>query len=282
MKRGVCIFLLCVLAYGAAVFIGQDSIVHNFYLPVWPEMQATELLPEIQQQAQKVLDQPFHYLGKGRQFYVYESQDHKWVLKFIKCQRFTEWYDEYTGLEWLGYFRSTRREEKSARCAALFSSIQLAAGPLSDVTGTLACHLIQRPEFSTTAILYDPAGVKDAVFLDDVPFVIQRKAMGVFAVLDELYAKCDMNGLKMRLQQLVFLYKDLAHRGYIDIDDGAITRGNIGFLEDRAVCIDIGTLQRAHNAEERLPRDLKRLTPVFEWLQGRNPTLATWFSEELQ
>ena len=119
-----------------------------------------------------------------------------------------------------------------------------------------------KPEFQMQVTVIDALGISHKVPLDDVPFVLQRKAQNIFPVLKESKNKNE------RLEQLYTLFYALADRGVVDIDDGAVLRDNIGFLQDRAVYIDVGTFRIDSHAKERLKRDLERLRPVELWLKN--------------
>lgn len=281
MKKTIFYGFFLVVAFFGYVRLADDVSIKNFYLIKWPEVSQLPLTPEVQNQAQQILRQPFHYMGKGRQFYVYESQDSQWVLKFIKCQRVNEWYEKSALFAWIKQLRQQRNREKFEKTADLFRSMQLAAGPLSDLSGVLCTHLQQKPEFKTEVTITDSLGITHLIAIDDVPFILQKKAQRVFPVLDELYIRGDDEGLERRANQLITLFETLACRGCIDIDDGAIARNNIGFLSDRAVFIDIGTFRTASDVKERFKQDISRLNPVYQWLKKKDPTLAYAFNQKL-
>src|SRR5579872_1148087 len=61
---------------------------------------------------EQALSQPFHYLGKGRQSFVFASEDGKWVLKFFNQKYFQDpWYVKF---EW-PFFSKQREHELSKR-----------------------------------------------------------------------------------------------------------------------------------------------------------------------
>lgn len=234
MKRLFVIILLAVAAfwyYGKCVDGFYESSIH---LKTWPKERYGQLQclfsPE---EVQKVLSQPFTYLGKGRQFFVFASQDGKYVLKFVKCQR----------------IKGPNRQE---RVDAIFASCALAATELRDNTGVVFVHLNSDSEVKSDVLLIDKIGMKHTIAIDEVPFVLQRRAIPVkeVAMTEE------------RLAQLIDLIKrDAAHHVY-DKDSGLIERNNVGFLDHRAIHIDIGTLERSEvdHSEEQIAIIKKILT----------------------
>src|SRR5271156_5010255 len=53
-----------------------------------PQWEVRPLLEGEQAEFDKATSQPFYYLGKGCQSYVFASQDGKYVIKFFKYQRY--------------------------------------------------------------------------------------------------------------------------------------------------------------------------------------------------
>jgi len=285
-KKKLIIILLIAIPFG---FWTYDKLVDNvyvryFYLQTWPEVPKTSYTKEDREEARKILSQPFSYLGKGRQFFVFESQDKKWVLKFLKCQRYSVWYKN---IPFLQEKAANSRAIKTEKVQKTFSSLYLAATTLQDISGVTYCHIQKDRDLETTVTLVNPLGLPQTLSIDEVPFVIQRKAALVFETLEELYEKKDIESLKKRLSQLIQLQVDLVKKGCIDRDDGALLRNNIGFLADRAVYVDIGTFCRDDSAKSRLDEDLERLQPVLRWLKRKKAPLVSsqlgpWFEWQLQ
>jgi hypothetical protein len=266
----IALVLLGVSWWGYDVAI-DNCHTSNFYLTKWPVVTPTEKPDGLK----KILSQPFTYLGKGRQFYVYASSDGKWVLKFMKCQRMNVslFYEALPMPDYFNEARIKRLMAKEERVMRIFTSLQLAQNVLSDLTGVYYTHLHSEsePELVT---LRDPLGFESTLDVNKVPFVLQRRAESVFLVLDKLYIENKREALDARLQQLLDLFAELASRNVVDIDDGAFLRGNIGFLQDRAIYIDVGTFVATNDAKARLPRDRLRLQPVIDWLESKEAMLA--------
>ncbi len=195
------------------------------FLNQWPQVPvASQKIPE---EIEAIFDKPFTYLGKGRQFFVFQSADGAYVLKLIKCQRFNLF-------SWMQYLQPERASLKQQRLQQLLGSCQLAAQELSDLTAVLFVHLQPSQTVQKKVALVDRLGLIHELDLDKVPFIIQRRAEQATPIL-----RADPK----RIEQLVFLFSERARRGVIDIDRGGFARGNIGFLEERAIFIDVGTFQ---------------------------------------
>lgn len=267
--------------------LNQNFSIENITLKRWATCnKAPHNSAEERMQAEKILDQPFKYLAKGRQSFVFESQDGKYVLKFIKCQRInvTHLYESFPLPSYLDQKRKASLEERQDRLRHMFTSMSLAKAPLKDLTGALYVHIQPGNELQKTVELVDRLGFSHKVAIYSVPFILQQKAQKVMPTLNKLLAKKDFKSLNRRLDQLIDLFVQRASRGIIDPDKGLLTRNNIGFLEDQAVYIDLGTFKRSKKSASAafLAKDFKKLAPIVKWLKSHDKTLADSFSHKMQ
>jgi len=284
MKKFFCLFLVVFASGGYWVYLEK---VDNFscsdlYLTTWPKKEYRELSCRASRsEVQKILDQPFTYLTKGRQFYVFASHDGKYVLKFLKCQRvnFSDFYKAIPLPEFLDKSRRLRLQQKMARVSNIFASCALSAEKLYHGTGVLFVHLSSHPELQKEVTLIDGAGFSHRLMIDQVPFVVQLRAKPLFSTLDELIKAKDDEAIDRRLQQLVNLVLYDSEQRVMDIDDGAIENDNLGFLQDRAIHADIGTFFYNEKGlqKKELDRLFKRYEPIVEWLEKIDPKLAERF-----
>lgn len=232
----------------------------------WPQhANAPTNTTESVEQCRTILSQPFTYLGQGRQSIIFESKDGSYVIKFIKCNRF-------------------KNDEKDAQMLRMFSSMLLASDPLSTQTGVVFAHITSENEIQKTVKLIDKYGFGYNVDIDNCPFVLQKKALPAFATLKQLYKEHKIEELKSRLNQLVTLLVERAKFGIINPDGKLIRHNNVGFLEDRAVYIDIGTLRYSPKSQNPryIKKDFARLDPIQTWLEANDPALATYLKERIQ
>jgi hypothetical protein len=228
-------FILFLATLGAC-FWGYENMVDSFYessihLKTWPKKAYGPLLCQYSpEQVRQVLDQPYTYLGKGRQFFVFASSDGKYVLKFIKCQRI----DVSTLYSFL--MPKERLQQKQERIDDLFESIHLAACEHAAHTGVLFAHVNLLPEVHKNVELIDKLGINHTINLDNLPFVLQRRAIPVLEAFKTTHDKARL------YSQLVELIQADCQAKISDKDCGTILRNNVGFLEDRAIHVDIGTL----------------------------------------
>lgn len=196
--------------------------MRHCYPTHWPEVKVSAVSANKLELARDILSQPFSYLGKGRQFYAFLSQDQKYVLKLIKCQRFNT-------LPWTSTLQPERFCYKKQQFEKLFSSCHIAANELADITAILFVHLVPFAETKVKVTLIDKLGLFHKLDIDKVPFLLQTYV-------------AKSSTLHTNEQQLIStLAYETAKRGFIDTDSGGLERGNIGFLEGKAVYIDVGT-----------------------------------------
>src|SRR5205085_1016609 len=111
--------------------------------------------------------------------------------------------------------------------------------------------------------------------INKCPFVLQKRAQGAFETLKELFKENKREELAIRLHQLVDLLKERAQCGIINPDGKLIRHNNVGFLETRAIYIDLETLKRSKKSKSRrhIIKDFARLDPVLKWLQAKDAQL---------
>lgn len=284
------------LVFSCALFLFViyrfDVLLDGFYpskiylhLPIERKAAAT---PTAEQRsvAQKILDERFSYLGKGRQFFIFASADGGYVLKFFKCFRanIAHFLAELPLPEICTVEQERRLERWKARLSGQIASCELAFSELAEETGVIYAHLGSGKDVQHTITLVDTLGFSHTLEVDDVPFVIQLKATAAMPLLEALIEAGDEAVLKTRLDQLIALLVRCAKKGIVVQDAGFIERGNIGFVADRAIHIDVGSFAKGRLEEARayVERDFERLAPIAALLKARSPQASEYFSEGMR
>ncbi len=274
----------CIVGYNK---INANFSLDNIHLRSWPETKSpvTHSLEEVQL-ASSILNQQFRYLGKGRQCFVFESQDGNYILKFIKCQRInvTNLYETMKLPAFLEKKRKKKLKEREGRLTSLLSSMSLSYRPLQEQTGVLYLHIEPTEELQNKVVLIDRVGQHHSLDINQVPFILQKKAMQIMPVLKSLYKQKRMQELKERLNQLVDLFRERARYGVLCPDNAVFRHNNIGFIEDRAIYVDVGGFisSTKKKSEKRLKKDLSKLRPIARWLKKHDKKLAANFSSQLK
>lgn len=260
------IFTGCLLFYN---HLNDGFSLHQITssLPPCPHYQVP-LEPSKKADLLSVLNQNFNYLGKGCQFYAFESEDGKYVIKFLKhkhLRQFTWLKSLPLPTKWraLAEKKITQRKERVDR---LFSSCRLAYLEMADLTGLLYIHLDRTPTLSKTLLIKDKVGLRHKINIDEYEYILQKKAISV----KEVFAKeaLQPEQIQGRLKQLVRLIEARWERGICDRDRSFVQNVAFSAEEDRAIFVDIGQFFKDPSIlkEEEQIKDLKkRLGNLYEW-----------------
>lgn len=198
------------------------------------------LVPEVI----SILDQPYHYIDKGSQCYVFESEDGEYVVKFFR-------YDQPT---------------TDTKVILLFNACKAAFDFLKEETGLIFVHLNSTPVGLGTLKCTDPIGRKVLFELDHYRFAVQKKAMPFRKTLR--MATSNPPEMKKLLDQFVDLLIARTDKGVLN-SDPSLSR-NFGFLDSRAIEIDFGNYRPCGDVNQ--PQEIKRYTKKLKkWLKFNAP-----------
>ena len=228
-----------------------------------------------------LFDQSFHYLGKGAQSFVFESQDQKTVLKFYRfpshLRRFPWTHHP------LGYlFSSSRKNVKEYNLKRLklsFHSFYLAAQSLSHETAVLYVHLHPTEELHQKAHLIDRLGAHYHLPLDSIAFIVQQRGTSFLPEFKKAFALQDHAKCKQMLDSLIHLIRQRCLHNISDLDN--MDNDNYGWLHGRAIHLDIGRFQETHplNPQEEI---LRITHPLTTYLLEVSPELHNYFLLSIQ
>lgn len=215
--------------------------------------------------------QPFYYLGKGRQCFVFESEDGKWVLKFFNKNYFSpHWYDGEKG--------KTKREQ---RRFFYENSYKLAQKEIGD--GIAFVHWGKTEEHLPTILVHDKAQRVFAINLNDVPFVLQKKGSPFYENLSVIYQNEGNDGLYREIDCFIGKIKERIAKGIADGDSDV--EHNWGYIEGELVQLDPGRLYIDDGLVETERRQIewRRSTKSFyKWLKKNFPEGALHFNEVMK
>ncbi len=258
------------LADGFAPSKIQSDLTHD------PRWESPSLSDEERGSLLHLLEQPFTYLGKGSQCFVFESKDGETVLKFFRHRRYQP------SLLVSLFSKKKHLSKKRVKREALFDSCWLAHQKLREESGLVYLHLNKSDDLNQRVILKDKLHRRHSLPLDKYEFIVQKRAQLIYPYIQERMERGEMSAARESLSQLLQLLTTRYHQG-IDDQDAALIK-NAGFLADRAIFIDIGQFyideSKKDHAEyqyetERITRRLRK------WLGESYPELAAHFEEEL-
>jgi hypothetical protein len=204
-----------------------------------------------------ILSQPFSYLDKGAQSYVFASKDGHYVIKLFRFRKKA------------GFHKTVER---------IFSASQIAYDNLSQETGVVYIHL-NPTEGLKPLCCKDSLGRRHKVSLDNTRFALQRRAKPFRKTLEE--ARSDPALMQKRLDSLIDLLCRRVEKGVAN-SDPTLSR-NFGFLEEQAVEIDFGnyffdpSLARKERQLAEMGRYLARLR---RWLIKAAPEWVSYLDKK--
>lgn len=201
--------------------------------PYIPEWEISPLSVNEKQKIYAVLKEPFSYLSKGAQSYVFLSQDQKYVLKLFRFDTCRMPF----GQNILKKFRKwARLKEKlflptEVKIMKNFSSCKLAYSLAQKQTGVVFVHLNPKPDFLPILRVKDRLGRCHRIDPAHYRFALQKKA-------DRFKEILTVDDARPYIMSYLTLLKEIAELGLVNID--VKLGSNFGFLEGKAIQIDFG------------------------------------------
>ncbi len=226
-----------------------------------------------------LLDQPFTYLNSGGQCYAFLSQDKTVVLKLFKHHlRRVPWLFDHLPLpQSYAALRQKQREKRASKLVRDFTSYTLCFHSLQEESGLLYTHLNKTKELGLHATLIDKLGIAHSLDLDNFEFVLQKKADLALGHLQRLIEREEFEEAKKRIDSIFTLILSRCEKGIYDEDPRL--HCNLGFLEDKAMLIDVGRLRldESRRQKEIYKRDVEKMVvPLLKWLEKQSPQLAKY------
>ncbi|MBS0604353.1 MAG: hypothetical protein JSS60_04855 [Verrucomicrobia bacterium] len=249
-------------------------------LPYHPEWEAHPLNEEEAKTVEAALSQPYHYLGSGGQCFTFASADDRYVIKFIKQKAFAlpSWIQRFPApflIDWLKQKKTLKKEQQRAR---VFSAFRLSLDALPEETGLVFVHLNPTRNINTVLSVSDAKGGVHELDLDNLEFVLQKKAVLAYSFIDSLMEKGDLEGAKRAIDELLQLNVALNRKGFRNRDPNF--RSNCGFIGGHAVLIDMGRMVQSEEIKQpaNLKKEIKRISPRFrKFLAEKHPQLLDHF-----
>ncbi|MBS0620489.1 MAG: hypothetical protein JSS61_03410 [Verrucomicrobia bacterium] len=229
-------------------------------------------IPENLDEVRALLMQPFWLFDAGGDCYVFLSDEGSHVLKVFKHHKMREhaWYDR---------FFPELATKRHARLKHLFSSAEIAYTQFKEETGLCFLQLGKSDHFHTQIELIDKKGKSHFIDPNTLDFALQKRAKLVYPHLESLK---DVETAKRCIDSLLQLMLTRSAKGIGDRDP--ILSRNFGFIEERAVEIDIGSfvledsLRDPLIAKHLLVAEAARLS---SWLKKHIPALRPHLEDRL-
>lgn len=228
---------------------------------------------------------PFTYLGKGAQCYVFASQDQEHVIKFFRVSHIQapEWFTALPLPAFLKEWREKKVAVKESKREKDFLSYKLAYEKLKEETGLTYLHLNKSSDLHQKIQIIDKIGISHTLDLDQMEFIIQKRAKPLYPAMEEMIEKKKFDEAKASISHLIQLLAKRHAAGLADKDPDLKT--NFGLVGSEAIQFDIGRFKIGKSAQKEDPfqNEVVRITDEFKsWLKGRAPTLAEHLEAEIE
>lgn len=233
------------------------------------------------ERASRILNMKFYFLSKGNQFYVFESQDHRYVIKFINFKNFS--YPSFLKKVPLKVLeKSIQRKDK--RYPLVFSSIALAYEKLKDETGLVFVNLNQDIKFEKQIILINKFGVEKRVALDDACFVLQKKASSFFSTMEKRFKSEGGEAIKKGIDEFFETIEARCRKNIAD-EDANDEMKNVGIFKNKVLITDIGKLyynEKLQNKSDFLREMQDSCNSLRDWLNREHREELIYLDEKFK
>lgn len=281
MKRiFVLLFLLSfIFGTGHLWYLAKDGFNINRLL--YP-LQTKEVDSSEEEHIASLLHGSYHYLGKGRQCYVFSSEDQRYV---IKIPRFDRYNLPFRWKVMPSFFNSIKKsifDERQSRLRFTMQSFEIAATDLKDLTAVLYLHFHHTQKLPTDFVFNDRVHRSYHIDLNRMPFILQEKK--------EIMMPLCMNALrndreKAKSMFLAFLniIDERARKGIFNRDPSFLK--NFGWDGQKSIQIDIGSFWKRRDipTKEIYSSSLRDgLVRFRDWLSETDPEMLVWFDQQVK
>ena len=237
-----------------------------------PEWETSPLSPEEKSRIKEILSQPYSYLDRGVQSFVFASEDGQYVIKFFR-------HDHLDAPFWL---TPNQRIKKQAQLCKEFLSYKLAFQNLREQTGLVLVHLNKTEDLHQTLDLVDKLGIHHPLQLDNYEFLIQKRASLLYTALNQMIEENKLSDAKETLSNLVKLLAHRAKEGISDKDPDLIT--NFGVIGTKPIQIDVGRFSPRAPRDTQVDKDeIIRITDrLSQYLTTKCPELQQHLKTQIE
>ncbi len=259
-------------------------------LPYETQWEASALSAEETTALDEALSQPFHYLGCGGQCFAFASEDDQYVIKFFKHRirkPFTYFYHANLP-RILDEVRERKYYKAVFKLNRDFNSYKMAYENLRAESGLIYIHLNKHEKTTPLCIgnkqleVIDKLGIRHAIELDGIEFVVQKKATLAYDRIAALMQKSDLTGARESMRSIIHAIAERCKKGIFD-EDPKIHR-NLGFVGTEPIFIDVGRfiMDPSRKKPEVYCKDIRYITKrLHHDLEDNYPLLVPILEEEI-
>lgn len=276
---------LCVSGLIFGTFSGYRKVTHGFRF----HKIVTKLAPNKNwdvgpnsdtktAQINKILSQDFLFLDRGTQFYVFQSADRRYVLKFFRFDRMvpTFWVEKFPRL----FPQSAQIQKKNfkTRLNHTMRACTAAYEKFRHKTALVFIHLNQNKSINKKVRLVDPLGREKIINLDEASFVLQKKLEPLKSVMKRAKKTRDIELQKLVISSFFDMLTQRSKEGICNTDPNVFK--NFGFLDNQVMEIDFGD----YHLDQKLKNpiifefEMDKYANVFRnWISKHLPDQVSYF-----
>lgn len=223
---------------------------------------------EVSLKTLEILNQPFRYLGKGRQSFVFVSKDEKYVIKFFN--------QKYISMPWYAFLGKEKELVKREKRRFFYENSYAIA---KDIFGEEILHLHQAKTNDLPMIrLVDQASRIFEIDLNSTAFVLQRKGTPFYEHLRDVYLKKGREALYKEVDHFLDAISSRIEKYIADADSDV--EHNWGVIDGQIFHLDPGRLYYDPNLN--VDEEYRCATRKFhKWLKRNYPEVGRYFKKQL-
>lgn len=232
----------------------------------------------------KILDQPYSYLAKGAQSYVFASADGKYVLKFFKFKHLRPnfFVNMLPDIGPLSTYKTKQAARKERKLAGVFQSHLIAFRTIPKESGLVFLQMNANETPHRFITIYDKIGFKYTLDLQSYPFVLQKRGITLQESLTALLKDGNVTLAKHKIDQIFAMFATEYAKGIYDEDHGVYR--NTGFIGDDAAHLDVGELLANESIKEpaiALKEAIYTGNKLKKWLRQNHRIYANVLSKNI-
>ena len=284
MKKYLLLFLLVAYPLYRLCLVTADKFILSEIVSDRPNDSQFDTRPLTLEEANEVdaaLSRPYTYFGCGGQAYVFFSDDGKYAIKFFRQRHFRE-PKHLNYIPFIKAYRDLKYAKRKKKMVREYTSYKIGFEEFKHETELVYLHLNKTSHLNKTLTITDKFNRKHDLNLDQIDFIIQRKADLMHDKINDLVSQGNIDGAKQAITSLVNLIVSRCKKGYCDHDPKILT--NCGFYEDHAIKIDVGRFAVDPHMKKPLfyKPELYHITLPFKaWLIKNHPDLAPHLDHEI-
>lgn len=291
MKRfWIGLILLAIILFGFArlyYYLTDDFRVSNmtYDLPYNKEWATPAPTVEEKDHLKHILDQPFHYIGKGAQVYAFGSEDGQYVIKFFKFKhiRPSIWVDMLPSIPPFKAYKEDKKLKKAGKVFKVFNGYKLAFDHDKENTQLIYIHLNKTDDLKLNVTIVDKIGFERNLHLDDVIFILQRRGVTLRTKLTEDFERGDILAAQKHVIDILAMYLSEYKIGIYDRDHGVAQ--NTGFIGDKPFHLDVGKFsygEEFKNPEFYQPDLIWVAAKIKKWIYENFPAYEQAMTQAME